>query len=143
MTFPSNVNSFSPVFRQTILAASVRRIEVPHDTQAEANSLAAAMRSYVGKLYKAVDKDPALTELAQAARSCMFRVEGTVFIAQPRDMDTRFDRLKKALETPPAGDRVAEASLSALMASMENNAATQAATPSASQQAYDKYMGKS
>ena len=102
------------------MAASVRKIEVLYDTTKQANSMAAAMRSYVGKLYKAAEKDPELVEMAQAARACMFRVEGQKFIAQPRSMDTRFDRLKAALKVgavPSMGDE-AEASLAALKAKM-------------------------
>ena len=128
MTFPTNVNSFSPVFRQTILAASLRRIEVPHDTPAQAQSLAAAMRSYVGKLYRAADKDPELVELAKAARSCMFRVEGALFIAQPRDMDARFDRLKAALATSggPAEESFEELSRKLLAGAAAKSVATAA-----------------
>jgi hypothetical protein len=138
MTFPTNHNSFSPVFRKTILAAATRRIEVLHDTPAQARSLAAAMRSYVGKLYKAAEKSPELKELAMAARMCMFRVEGALFVAQPRDMDTRFDKLKQALEQPEkegANMIVIDSftKLTQLMADTSDNAA---------KGAYNVYMGK-
>ena len=116
MTFPKNENSFSPIFRQTIMAASVRQVTVLYDTEPQARSMAATMRAYVGKLYKAAEKNPELDELVKAAQACMFRIEGKMFIAQPRDMDTRFDRLKAALKVdavPSMGDDV-EASLAAL-----------------------------
>jgi hypothetical protein len=98
MTFPRRVNSFSPVFRKLLQAAVVRQVRVEYDTEANARSTAATMRSYVGKLFKADPKEDGIAELVACAQACMFRVEGRVFIAQPRSMDARYDKLNKALD---------------------------------------------
>lgn len=101
-----NWASYPPAYPRIVEAACQRQLRIPCLNEKDARRTEGKLKAFVGALYRAAAKDPAMEGMATMGRRVKFKTEGSEVVCMPRDLDSDNLAALAALGEDPAQARV-------------------------------------